>query len=547
MTPQPRPQVEAVRVARWPPALSETFTEALLESVEPLEPVSPIRRRSVPSSLTFGGVTAGALVALPLLYLLVRATEGGWAAVEVTVLRARTLELVARSTGLAVGVTGASLVVGIGGAWLVSRTDLPGRRFWQVVLGLPLALPSYVAAWAWIGLRPGLAGLTGALLVLTTVSYPYVYLPVLAALRRSDPALEEVARSLGRPPFQVLATVTLPQVRIAAAGGALLVGLYALSDFGAVSIMRFESLTHVIYRSYRASFDRTPAALLGCVLVALTLVVVAAEARTRRGSRQARVGSGAPRPTAPVPLGPWRWPALAAVAGVVTVSLGVPAWSLVHWLRRGQSSADWSEVAEATTTTLLVAGLAAAATILVALPVGILSARYAGRLSRSVTAAAYAGHALPGIVVGLSLVFFGVRYAGPLYQRTPMLVFAYVVIFLSLAIGAVHGSISQAPPVLDDVARSLGRTQAGAWRGVTLRLAAPGIAAGATLVLLTVMKELPATLLLRPIGMETLATRLWSHTSAASFAAAAPYAAAIVLLAAVPTAVLSSFGWRRPR
>ena len=499
----------------------------------------------MPPSLTVGGLVAGGVVLLPLAYLLVRVTEGGWDATEATLLRLRTVELVGRSVGLAAAVTAASLALGIGGAWLVARTDLPGRRIWQVALGLPLALPSYVAAWAWIGLRPGFAGLTGAVVVLTTVSYPYVYLPVLAALERSDPAIEEVARSLGRSPAAVFLTVALRQVRISAAGGALLVGLYALSDFGAVSIMRYESLTHVIYSSYRASFDRTPAAVLGCVLVALTLVVVGVEARTRRGSRHARVGSGAPRPAPLVRLGGWRWPAVAGVAGVVGVSLGVPALSLAHWLRRGRSSADWSEVAEAATTTLAVAALAAVATLVVALPVGILSARYAGRLSRSVTGAAYAGHALPGIVVALSLVFFGVRYAGPLYQRTPMLVFAYVVLFLSLAIGAVHGSVAQAPPVLDDVARSLGRTQAGAWRAVTLRLAAPGIAAGAALVFLTAMKELPATLLLRPIGMDTLATRLWRHTSAASFAAAAPYAAAIVLLAAVPTAVLAGLGARR--
>jgi len=459
--------------------------------------------------------------------------------VRATLWRARTLELVGRSLWLALTVTVATLVIGIGAAWLVSRTDLPGRRVWRVALGLPLALPSYVAAWAWLALRPEMAGFNGAWLVLTSVSFPYVYLPVLASLRRSDPALEEVARSLGRGPLRVFLTVTLRQVRIAAAGGALLVGLYALSDFGAVSIMRYPSLTHVIYTSYRASFDRTPAAVLGLVLAALAVVVVLVDARTRGNERVARVGAGAARETAAVRLGPWRWPAAGGLAAVLAVSIGVPLWSLTTWLERGRSTADWNEVGDATVSTLSVSALAALATILLAIPVGILSARHAGRLSRSVTAAAYAGHALPGIVVALSLVFFGVRLATSLYQTTAMLVFAYVVLFLSLAIGAVHGSVAQAPPVLEDVARSLGRTQAGAWRSITIRLAMPGIGAGAALVFLTVMKELPATLLLRPIGVDTLATRLWSLTGNASFAAAAPYAAAIIVLAAVPTALLT--------
>ena len=476
---------------------------------------------------------------LPLAYLVIRATDEGWQPIRSTLWRRRTLELVGESLWLATTVTAACLVVGVGAAWLVARTDLPGRRVWRVLLGLSLALPSYVSAWAWLALDPGLAGFSGAWLVLTSVSFPYVYLPVLAALRRTDPALEEVARSLGRGPVRVFLSVTLRQVRVAATGGALLVGLYALSDFGAVSIMRYESLTHVIYTSYRASFDRTPAAVLGLLLATLAVVLVVADARLRGDTRDAKVGSGAVRLATPVHLGTWRWPALGGLAAVVVVSIGVPLWSLTTWLERGRSRASWSDVVEASWSTLWIAAVAALVTIALAIPVGVLAARYAGRLSRAAATSAYAGHSLPGIVVALSLVFFGVRYATPLYQTWAMLVFAYVVLFLSLGIGAVHASVALSPPVLEEVARSLGRSRWGAWRAITIRLAAPGIGAGAALVFLTVMKELPATLLLRPIGMDTLATRLWSHTSNASFAAAAPYAAVIILLAAVPTALLT--------
>lgn len=505
----------------------------------------PARRRA-PFPLVFGALVATATAVSPLVYLVVRAGERGWAPVGATLWRSRTLELTLRSLALAATVTALCLLIGISLAWLVTRTDVPGRRLVQVVVGLPLALPSYVAAWSWIGTFPGLSGGVGATLVLTSVSYPFVYLPVMAALRRCDPSIEDVARTLGHRPLAVFVKSTLPQIRPAAVGGALLVSLYVLSDFGAVATMRHEVLTHVIYRSYRSSFDRTPAAVLGCLLAVLTLVVVGLERATRR-RESARVGSGAPRPQPVVHLGAWRWPALGVPALLTVATLGIPLLGMTRWFTRGSSRADVAELAEAAGNTMLVAALAAGCVVVLAAPVALLSARHRGRISGIATGAAYAGHALPGVVVGLALVFFGIRFATPLYQELPLLVGAYVVLFLSLAIGAIQASVAQIPPALDDVARTLGCTTWGTWRTVILRLAAPGVGAAATLVFLTVMKELPATLFLRPTGFDTLATRLWSHVSSLSYAAAAPYAVVIVVLAAVPTAVLSIIGDKESR
>ncbi len=507
----------------------------------PPAPGPAARRAPVP--LVLGALLAAAIALLPLVYLVIRATGEGWERVEATLVRDRTLTLALRSLDLALVVTLACLVIGTGFAWLVARTDLPGRRVVQVLLGLPLALPSYVAAFGWIGWRPELAGRTGAIVVLTTISYPYVYLPVLAALRRCDPALDDAARSLGLGPLATFWRVTVPQVRIAAVGGGLLVGLYALSDFGAVATMRHEVLTNVIYASYRGSFDRVPAAVLGCVLAALAIGVVALERLTRRrGGGGAKVGSGAPRPQHQVHLGVLRWPMLLLPAGWLVVALGIPARGMLRWFDEGDSRPDGDRFLEAVGNTLQVGALGALAVVAVAFPLVLLTVRHPGRLSRLATSAAYAGHALPGVVVGLSLVFFGISYARPLYQELPLLLLAYVVLFLSLALGSLHSAIAHIPPVLDDVSRSLGRTAFGTWRAVTARLAAPGVGAAATLVFLTVMKELPATLFLRPTGFDTLATQLWSHTSSFSKAAAAPYAVAIVVLAALPTALLSSVG-----
>src|SRR5918994_6143357 len=240
-------------------------------------------------------MVAAGVALLPLVYLGVRSLDGGPAELVELLWRERTLRLAVRSLGLAAAVTFASLLVGVSLAWLTIRTRLPGRRAWTVVAALPLAVPSYVAAYAWVAAFPRIPPFLGSVLVLTLCCYPYVLLPVAAMLGRTDPALEEVARSLGKGRLATFFLVTLRQVRPAAAVGGLLVVLYVLSDFGAVAILRYDVFTRVIYTSYRSSFDRTPAAILGCVLVVLTVVIVWAESRARGRASYARLGGGAAR------------------------------------------------------------------------------------------------------------------------------------------------------------------------------------------------------------------------------------------------------------
>ena len=477
---------------------------------------------------------------LPIGYLAVRAYGGGTELVRRTLLRERTAELVANSLTLAVAVTVAATALGVGLAWLTVRCDVPGRRVWQVVCALPLAIPTYVAGFAYVSRYPGLAGFRGAWLVLTLYSYPYVYLPVAAALASLDPAQAEAARSLGARPARVFAGVTLRQLRPPIATGALLVALYALSDFGAVSLMRYTAFTRAIYLSYQGGFDRTPAAIYGCLLVVITVVVVVAEGRARGRARYYAAGRGSARRAAPVRLGGARWAAFGLLAAVTAVTLGVPAATLVRWLTEGTSAAVVAETWRAALSSLSASALGALVTAAAALPIGLLAARFGGsRLARFTERASYAGHALPGIVIALSLVFFATRYAGALYQRLPTLVFAYAVLFLPLAVAAIYGSAVNASPRLEEVAQSLGTTPFGALRRVTAPLVAPGVGAGAALVFLTCMKELPATLLLRPTGFDTLATRVWTETSSGAFAAAAPSAALLIGVAAVPTWLLT--------
>lgn len=490
---------------------------------------------------------ATAVALIPLVYLLVRTGEAGLTAWADVVLTERAGRLALRSIALAAVVAVGCLVVGIGSAFLVTRTDLPWRRGYAVVAALPLAVPSYVAAFSWVAAVDGWSasrfeGFWPAALVLTLYTYPYVYLPVAAALVGADQAQEEVARSLGHGPLRTLLTVTVPQVRPAIAGGALLAVLYVLADFGAVSILRVDTFTRAIFTAFGAGFDRVSALSLSTVLLLLTALILWFEGRTRRaGARYSRAGGGARRPPRPADLGVWRWAAFAAMLTVALAALGVPALSMARWLLEGVSRPEsLAQVAAAAGGSLGVSLAGAALTMLLALPLGVLAARHAGRLAAALERAAYLAHSLPGVVVGLSLVFFGVSVVLPLYQTTWLLALAYATLSLPLGVAAVAGAAAQAPPSLEEAAQSLGRGPWQVFRSITLPLTLPGVGAGAAMVFLACMKELPATLMLRPTGLDTLATELWSATSVQRYAEAAPYAVLLVALAAVPTWVLTT-------
>lgn len=491
--------------------------------------------------LAASAVVAAALAAIPLVYLVVRVAGAEPGAVADALLRARTAELAINTVGLVLAVSVGCLVLGVGTAWLLARTDLPARRLWIVLAALPLAIPSYVAAFGWVSLTP-LRGFWGAFVVLTLCNAPMVTLPTLAALRQADLAQEDVARTLGRSRSRAFLEATWPQVRPAALAGVLLTALYVLSDFGAVALMRFEAFTWAIHAAYTSSFDPTLAAVMAVVLAVMGVALVAAE-RTMRG-RQARLGSMvAARPaSAPVRLGRWRAPALAALLAVAGVSLGVPLGSLLRYLGRGSGEGIAVAPLDVAADALTTVGLALAGAIvalLLALPIGILAARWPSRLAAGAESASYVGLALPGIVVGLSLVYFSLQAVPALYQSVWILAFAYGVLFLPKAVGAVRASIERVEPGLEDVARTLGEGVAGTWARVTARIAWPGIGAGVLLVALTAMKELPATLLLRPTSTDTLATSLWRLTDISAYAAAAPYALVLTAVAAVPALLLT--------
>ncbi|GAB1822351.1 ABC transporter permease [Herbidospora sp. RD11066] len=477
---------------------------------------------------------AVAVALIPVGYLVLRTAQAGWAEVAATLFTARVARLAALTLALAAVTTLACLVLGAGAAFVVVRTDLPARRALAVLAALPLAVPTYIAAFAWRSAFTGLEGFWAAALVLTLCSYPYVLLPVAAAFAGADPAQEEVSRSLGRGPWRTFTGVTLRQVRPALAGGGLLVFLYVLSDFGAVSILRADTFTRAVFVSFDLGFDRTGALVLSTTLVLVTVVVLTAETFGRRRGARHTAASGRP----PLRLHVPPVPVIAAFGAVAALALGVPAVSLARRMAEGVSRPG-PEILDAVWGSLSFSALGAGLTMLLALPLGLLTAKAPGPAATLLDRLGYLGHALPGVVIGLSLVSFGVGVAYPLYQTTWLLVVAYTTLFLPLGSAAVAGAAALAPPVLEEVARSLGKGPLAVLRTVTLPLTLPGIGAGAALVFLTCMKELPATLLLRPTGAETLTTRLWTHTTVGAYAAAAPYAALLVVLSSLPTWLLT--------
>jgi len=502
------------------------------------------------------GLAVGLASALPALYLVAAVLDDASAALD-AILTSRTVGLITRSLGLAAAVTAAAVAIAVPLAWLTVRSDLPGRRVWATLATLPLVIPSYIGAYLFVsalGPRGALAGLlgvqlpsiygfAGAFAVLTLFTYPLVLIPLRSALRRMDPSLEEAARVMGRGQREVFRSVVLPQLAPAIGAGSVLVALYTLSDFGAVSIMRFNSFTRDIYIAYQSGFGRTEAAALGLVLVIVMLVLFAVYARVRAARALHRSTPGTPRPLEPVRLGRWRWPALAFCATVVGVALVLPVGVLGYWATKQISSGlQFGALVTNMSHSLLAAACAALAAGLAAIVVALLAVRYPSYVTRIVERAGYAGYALPGIVVALALVFFTTRVALPLYQTLGVLVFALAIHYLPLAVSPISSSLLQVPPRLEEAARGLGRSPMAVFRTITTPLVTSGVLGGAALVFLHALKELPATLLLAPIGFDTLATDVWRQTSFGFFEASAIPALLLLLIAAPPLYLLNAKG-----
>ena len=517
--------------------------ETLPAGLGPALCASRSRRRLLSRSGTWVtglAVLVSLLSLLPIAFVIGVSWHVGWEQIEALVFRPRVGELLVNTVLLVLITLPLCVLLGTALAWLTERSNLPGRRAWSLLAVASLAVPAFVHSYAWVSLVPSIHGLPAGVLVSVIAYFPFLYLPVAATLRRLDPAIEDVAQSLGLKPWTVFWRVVVPQLRLAICGGALLVGLHLLAEYGLYAMIRFDTFTTAIFDQFKSTFNGPGANMLAAVLALCCLAMLTAESAARGHARYARVGSGSAREQRIVPLGrPATLLALGVCSATCLLALGVPLMTLGKWLIAGGREVwHWSDLLPALEQTLFLGVAGALLTTCAAVPIAWLSIRAPGRLQRLLESCNYITSSLPGIVVALALVTVTIHFARPIYQTTLTVLLAYLLMFIPRALVSLRAGIAQAPVELENMARSLGRSPARALWLITLRLAAPGAAAGAALVFLAITNELTATLLLAPNGTRTLATGFWAMTSEIDYAAAAPYALIMILLSLPLTGLL---------
>jgi iron(III) transport system permease protein len=514
--------------------------------------VPPRAQRRPVALLAISGLVA-AVLAVPLVFLLIEAKGAGLSDVIHLIFRPLTWTLLWNTVRLTVVVTVTCAVLGTAAAWCVERTDLPGRGAWAVLVVVPLAIPDFVVSFGWHSLWTWAHGFLGAVIVMTLAVYPLVYLPVAASLRVADAGQEEVARSLGSGRVRTFTKITLGQAQGAILGGCLLVALVMLAEFGAFEILGYQTFTTEIFTEFNG-YSFAASCALSLVLVVLSLLVLAGEGVLRgRGSGRGQVSRSGPlaqRVSPPQRLGRLRWPVLTLFAALVVLALGVPVASALYWMADGLppalSGGSNVSLLDAAGHTAIYGGSAAALATVMAFPVALLAIRHGGRARHVLERSTYLVLGLPGVVVAFALSYFTERYAAGFgYGTWMLLVLCYAMMFFPLALVGVKASLARAPVSLDEVARSLGQRRLTVLFRVTVRLTGPGLVAAFCLVFLSAVTELTATLLLIPTGTQTLATQFWAYQSNLSYSQAAPFALVMIVVAAVPSHVLGRF-FNRP-
>jgi len=521
-------------------------------------------RQAFPASLSLLGITVAGLIFLPLAYIISLAVSTQ-PAVWTRLWQTRIPELLWNTATLAGGVAIGTLILGVSLAWLVVRLEFPGRRFWEWALVLPLTMPTYVLAYVY-SYALGIGGpvehiwqrvagpqshvfspqsYAGATLVMTLDTFPLVYLLARAALLNLNVSFEEVARVCGLTRLGIIFRVTLPLLRPALVAGLSLVMLYVVSDFGAVSLLRYQTFTYAVYQQMTGRYDHSAAAVLSLILVVFALIFLLAERWFRRRSRFYQT-TGRYRAAPRKPCGLLGSAAITVYLGTIFgCAFLLPALLLLKWTLAtiAQGTLDsrfWGFVWNSA----MLSGVAATAAILLGTPLAYLATRRSARLNVLCLQAAYAGYVLPGPVGALAILLLFSQFAPFLYGTVVILIVAYVVHFLPAGLQTMEPALHQLTPTLEEAARSLGASAMETIRRITLPLVQGGFVAAWVLIFLQCMKELPATLLLRPVGFDTLAVRVWLEASEEYFQLAAPPAFLIVLLSLPALLLLLARDWR---
>ncbi|GJQ34700.1 MAG: iron(III) ABC transporter permease [Anaerolineaceae bacterium] len=523
-------------------------------------------RSKISPRLAFAAGLVALFVAVPLIYIFVRAISAepeAWT----RLFQERIWKLFANTLGLVLAVTAGAMLTGVTMAFLTERTDLPGAKIFRWMLAMPLAIPAYIGGIVHLALlrprggvipklledlfsqpvfTPSPLGFGGAAFILTLFMFPYVYLLSGAAFRTLHASLEEASRVFGRTPLQTLFQVTLPALRPGLTAGALLVALDILAEYGTVALLRYETFSSAIFVQLSGRYDRSAASVLSGILVVLAIGILWSELRLQGRARFTQMESNW-RPAPLMTLGKWRVPAFLLVLGVVSASLLLPVGVLLVWSIQAFLDPETMRTLFSTGSqgfgnyiwnSLWSSSMAAFIAVVLSLPVGLLSVRYPNRFSKFISRLSQVGYAIPGVVIALSLVLLVNRFLPFLYATPFVVVIAYVLRHMPQAVRASESALNQLSPSLEEASRVMGRTSFQTLFQVTLPLILPGLLAGGSLVFLTSLKELPATLLLRPAGFDTLAVRVWVWAGEGFYFQAAPAALLLVLVSALPLSFL---------
>lgn len=468
------------------------------------------------------------------------------------------LDLFTNTISLLIVVVATSVSLGLIVSVLLTRIEIKGSKIWFTLCALPLVIPSYIGALTYVsafspkglfvqlfrgqGLTeiPGMDGFLGSWIVLSLFTYPYVQLICSSALKNLDVTVEEAARSLGKSMLQVYTSVVFPRLKKPIIFSGLLVGLYVISDFGAVSLMKYSTVTKAIYSYYIFKIDGDPVIFYSGLLMILALALSVLQ-RSTRLARSAAV-SGTPRSARRQQVS-FRNRCLIYffLASLVSLSLVLPISVLSYWLIRGLNAGNNVRAAFGGVLGSFTVSIATSLTaIVVATPVVIMISQYQSRLGRFIERVMLALYGLPHIAVGVSILFISIKIFPSIYQSFYALVISYLIVFLPQAVGAGQASIEQVKHSYLDASHGLGMTEFETFRKITFPLMYRGLIAGGALVFLSTMKELPQTLLLRPTGLNTMAVDIWTYASEGLFTQAAFSSFILLAISAFPTYILST-------
>ncbi len=452
-----------------------------------------------------------------------------------------------------------TLLIGVTAAWIVTMYDFRGKGIWEWVLILPLAIPGYVLAYAYASIMapggvaqnmwssvfgdvskmPSLYSFCGVSLILSLVNYPYVYLLTRASLLNQNVKYHEVARTMGVSKIKRLWSINIRMAYPAIAAGVALALMEVMADFGTVALLRYPTFTEAIYRQMTARFDPKGAAALAFVLVGITFLLMNLE-RHFRGKRSFEQTKGSFRSQMPKKLDLRRTIIITVpILFILSAAFFVPVAVLINMTSDAITKGGLdSRFIEFTLNTIFISALGATTASVFAVPIAYLHARRQGILSRAVYYMSSLGYSLPGPVIAVGILLTAAMFFNWLYGSILLLLMAYVVRFMPISLQSQDSSISMVSRSMEDAARTLG---AGTWKtfkNILFPLIRRGILAGWVVVFVDCMKELPATMMLRPLAFDTLAVRVWIEASEALWEMAALPALLIVIAGLIPLIII---------